>query len=131
MDGRSVVYNHITLRIPNTNTFLINPFGLRYDEIKASNLVKLDLEGNKIDNDDWPVNKAGYNIHSAVHQARPNDLHCVMHTHEPISQTMSALNLKALPDGQEGCQIFERVGYHDFEGIVLDSSEKKVNKISW
>ena len=61
----SVVYNHITLRIPGTDTFLINPFGLRYDEIKASNLVRLDLDGNKLDDVDVPVNKAGYNIHSS------------------------------------------------------------------
>ncbi len=121
----SVVYNHITLRIPNTDTFLINPFGLRYDEIRASNLVKIDLEGNRIGGDDWPVNKAGYNIHSAIHQARPNDLHCVMHTHEPISQTISALDLEVFPMVQEGCQLFERVGYHDFEGIVLNSDEKE------
>ena len=113
----SVVYNHITLRIPNTDTFLINAFGLRYDEIQASNLVKLDLEGNKIDNDDLPINLAGYNIHSAIHQARPNDLHCVMHTHEPISQAMSALQVKSVPMVQEGCQLFERVGYHDFEEL--------------
>ena len=121
----SVVYNHITLRIPDTDTFLINPFGLRYDEIKATNLVKIDLEGNKIGDVDWPVNKAGYNIHSAIHQARPNDLHCVMHTHEPISQTISALDLEVYPMVQEGCQLFERVGYHDFEGIVLNSDEKE------
>ena len=121
----SVVYNHITLRIPDTDTFLINPFGLRYDEIKATNLVKIDLEGNKIGDVDWPVNKAGYNIHSAIHQARPNDLHCVMHTHEPISQTISALDLEVYPMVQEGCQLFERVGYHDFEGIVLNSDAKE------
>ena len=102
----SVVYNHITLRIPNTDTFLINPFGFRYDEIKATNFVKVDLEGNKIGDVDWPVNKAGYNIHSAIHQARPNDLHCVMHTHEPISQTISALDLEVYPMVQEGCQLF-------------------------
>ena len=70
----SVVYNHITLRIPSTDTFLINPFGLRYDEIKASNLIRLDLDGNKLDDVDMPVNKAGYNIHSAIHEARANDL---------------------------------------------------------
>ncbi len=121
----SVVYNHITLRIPDTDTFLINPFGLRYDEIKASNLVRLDLKGNKLDNVDWPINKAGYNIHSAIHQARSKDLHCVMHTHEPMSQTIAALKEKVVPMFQEGCQLYDRVGYHDFEGIVLDGSEKK------
>ena len=121
----SVVYNHITLRIPDTDTFLINPFGLRYDEIKASNLVKIDLDGNKIDGDSWPINQAGYNIHSAIHKARNKDLHCVMHTHEPMSQTIAALKQKVTPMFQEACQLYERVGYHDFEGIVLDASEKK------
>ena len=121
----SVVYNHITLRVPDTDTFLINPFGLRYDEIRASNLVRLDLKGNKLDNVDWPINKAGYNIHSAIHQARSKDLHCVMHTHEPMSQTIAALKEKVVPMFQEGCQLYDRVGYHDFEGIVLDGSEKK------
>ncbi len=121
----SVVYNHITLRIPGTDTFLINPFGLRYDEITASNLVMIDLEGNKVDpSNKWPVNRAGYLIHAAIHRARPDDLHCVMHTHEPFSQSMSALNVEAIPMVQEACQLFERVGYHDFEGIVLDASEQ-------
>lgn len=121
----STVYNHITLRVPNTNTFLINPFGLQYDEITASNLVLIDLEGNKIDkNNHLPINKAGYLIHSAIHQARPDDLHCIMHTHEPNSQAISALNLKVIPMVQEGFQLFERIGYHDYEGIVLDSSEQ-------
>ena len=121
----SVVYNHITLRVPGTDSFLINPFGLTYDEITASNLVLIDLDGNKLDNNDWPVNRAGYLIHSAIHRARSDDLHCVMHTHEPISQTMSALNVTAVPLVQEGCQLFERIGYHEFQGIVLDESEQE------
>ena len=121
----SVVYNHITLRIPDSDTFLINPFGLRYDEIKASNLVKIDLDGNKLDGSEWPINQAAYNIHSAIHTARNKDLHCVMHTHEPMSQTISALKDKVIPMFQEACQLYERVGYHDFEGIVLYASEKK------
>ncbi len=122
----SVVYNHITLRVPGTDHFLINPFGLRYDEIRASNLILIDLDGNKIDPDNqWPVNKAGYLIHSAVHRARPDDLHCVMHTHETYSQTLASLNIEAVPMVQEACQLFERIGYHDFEGIVLDSSEQE------
>ena len=86
----------------------------------------IDLDGNKVDPENkWPVNKAGYLIHSAIHKARPDDLHCVMHTHEPYSQTMSALNVKSVPLVQEACQLFERVGYHDFEGIVLDESEQE------
>ena len=118
----SVVYNHITLRVPGTEDFLINPFGLRYDEITASNLIRVNPEGEKVSVSEWPVNVAGFNIHSVIHQAR-TDLHCVIHTHEPVSQALCALDAPAVPLSQEGCQFFERVGYHDFEGIVLDGSE--------
>ena len=121
----STVYNHITLRVPNTDTFLINGFGLAYDEINASNLVLIDLDGNKVRKNDLPVNKAGYLIHSAIHKARPNDLHCVMHSHEVNSQALAASGSKAIPLIQEGCQLFERVGYHDFEGIVLNDKEQE------
>ena len=118
----SVVYNHITLRIPGTDKFLINPFGLRYDEISASNLITIDIDGNKLSDSPWPVNKAGYYVHSTVHKAR-YDLHCIIHTHEPISQSLCATNSPAIPLTQEGCQFYERVGYHDFKGIVLDGTE--------
>ena len=92
--------------------------------------MKIDLDGNKIDGDSWPINQAGYNIHSAIHEARNEDLHCVMHTHEPISQTIAALKQKVTPMFQEACQLYERVGYQDFEGIILDASEKK-RLIKW
>lgn len=118
----SVVYNHITLRIPGTEHLLINPFGMRYDEIRASDLIRIDIDGNALSESEWPVNKAGYVIHSAIHQARP-DLKCVIHTHEPMSQAMAALDHPVVPVTQEGCQFHERIGYHDFEGIVLDGSE--------
>jgi len=118
----SVVYNHISLRVPGTDEFLINPFGLRYDEMTATDMVRIDVDGNKISDSPWPVNKAGFTIHSTVHQAR-DDLHCVIHTHEPISQAICAVDAPVIPLTQEGCQLFERVGYHDFEGIVLDGSE--------
>ena len=121
----SVVYNHITCRIPDSDHLLINPFGLRYDEISASNLIKVDIAGNKIAPSDWPINKAGYLIHSAIHKARATDLHCVIHTHEPMSQSLAALDTPVIPLVQEGCQFFERVGYHDFEGIVLDAGEQE------
>lgn len=118
----AIVYNHITLRIPGTDHFLINPFGKRYDEITASDLIRITIDGEKVSASDWPVNKAGYEIHSTIHKARA-DLHCIIHTHEPISQALAALDAPAVPVTQEGCQFFERVGYHDFEGIVLDGSE--------
>ena len=118
----SVVYNHITLRIPNTDTFLINPFGLRYDEIRASDLISVDKEGNALSETSWPINKAGFNIHSFIHRSRP-DLHSIIHTHEPSSQALCALDSPFIPLTQEACQFHERVGYHDFRGIVLDDSE--------
>ena len=118
----SVVYNHITLRIPDTDHFLINPFGVRYDEIRASDLIKIDIDGNPLSESEWPVNQAGYVIHSTIHKAR-NDLHCVLHTHEALSQSLCATQTEVIPVTQEGCQFFERTGYHDFEGIVLDGSE--------
>ena len=121
----SVVYNHISCRIPATDHLLINPFGMRYDEIRASDLIKIDIDGKKQSESDWPVNVAGYLIHSAIHKARPDDLHCVLHTHEAISQSLCALDHPVIPVTQEGCQFFERVGYHDFEGIVLDQSEQE------
>jgi len=121
----SIVYNHISCRIPGTEFLLINPFGMRYDEIRASDLIKIDVDGNKRDDSDWPVNQAGYLIHSAIHRARPHDLHCVLHTHEAISQSLCALDQPMVPVTQEGCQFFERVGYHDFEGIVLDHGEQQ------
>lgn len=116
------VYNHITLRVPATDHILINPFGLRYDEICASNLIKIDLDGKALSDSDWPVNKAGFVIHSCIHRAR-SDLHCVLHTHEAHSQSLAATDSPLIPVTQEGCQFFERVGYHPFEGIVLDGSE--------
>ncbi|MEP0945113.1 MAG: class II aldolase/adducin family protein [Rhizobiaceae bacterium] len=118
----SVVYNHITLRVPGTNEFLINPFGLRYDEITAGNLVRVTIDGDKVSDSDWPINKAGYTIHSTIHKARP-DLHCIIHTHEPVSQALCATDAPCIPVTQEGCQFYQRVDYHDFEGIVLDGSE--------
>lgn len=123
----SVVYNHITYRIPDTDELLINPFGMRYDEIRASDLIKIDIDGNKLttnDDSDWPVNQAGYLIHSAIHKARPDDLHCIIHTHEAVSQSICATQTEVIPVTQEGCQFYQRVGYHDFEGIVLNSDEQ-------
>lgn len=118
------VYNHITARIPGTDDLLINPFGLAYDEITASNLVKIDIEGNKRDDNPWPVNRAGYTIHSAVHAARP-DLTCVLHTHSPNATALSCLRTGFVPMTQEGCMFHERVGYHAYEGIALDLDERQ------
>ena len=118
------VYNHITARIPGTEHLLINAFGLSYDEIRASNLVKIDIDGNKLDDSPFPVNAAGYTIHSAIHSAR-KDLQCVLHTHSPSSVALSAVEGGFIPLSQDGCQFFERVGYHEYEGIALDLAERE------
>lgn len=120
----SQVYNHITARIPGTEHLLINAFGLQYEEIRASNLVKIDIEGNKVGDSPFPVNKAGYVIHSAVHAARP-DVQCVLHTHSRNAVALSAAQTEFVPLNQEGCQFFERVAYHAFEGIALDTDERR------
>lgn len=118
------VYNHISYRIPGTEHILINAFGFLYSEIKPSNLVKIDLDGNKIDDSPYPINEAGIVIHTAIHKARP-ELNCVMHTHSLDVQAVSALECGFIPLMQEAYMFYERIGYHDFEGIVLDENEQE------
>ncbi|MBX9451621.1 MAG: class II aldolase/adducin family protein [Mesorhizobium sp.] len=119
-----VIWNHITARIPGPQDhILINRFGLRYDEITASNLIKIDLEGNVLDGEDPRfLNRSGYVIHAAVHKARP-DVTCVMHTHSRGGQGVAALKCGLLPLSQEAMMFYEDVGYHGFEGIANDEDE--------
>lgn len=118
-----VIWNHITARVPGTETILINRFGLRYDEITASNLIRIDLEGNVLDGaDPAHLNRSGFVIHAAVHLARP-DLSCVMHTHSRGGQGVSALKCGLLPLCQEALMFYEDVGYHDFEGLADGEDE--------
>ena len=121
----SLIYNHITARVPGTDDqFLINEYGLGYDEVAASNLVKLDMDGNILEEGEHRINYTGYVIHSAVHAAR-HDVTCVMHTHTPYGMAVSALAEGLLPLQQEGYQFHERVAYHDFEGVALDVDERE------
>ena len=119
-----LIYNHITARAPGPEGhFLINPFGLMYHEVTASNLVKIDVDGNIIGDSDWPVNPAGFVIHSAIHQNLPQ-AHCVMHTHTTAG---SAVACKA--DGLTwtnfyAAQIYDQVAYHDFEGVTVNPDEQ-------
>lgn len=117
------VYNHISYRIPGTEHILINAFGLLYSEVTPSNLVKIDFDGNKVDDSPYPINKAGNVIHTALHKGR-DDVHCVMHTHNADVQAVSALSCGFIPLFQEAYIFYERVGYHPFEGIVLDMAEQ-------
>jgi len=121
----SQVYNHITARIPGTEHILINPFGLMYEEITPSSLVKIDLDGNKLDDSPHPVNAAGYVIHSAIHTARPDDVMCVVHAHSENATTLSCLDAGFIPLVQEACQFYGRIGYHEFEGVAVDLEERQ------
>ena len=119
-----LIYNHITARVPGEgHQILINPFGLHYEEVKASNLVKIDLEGNKIEPSDYGINPAGYVIHSAIHAAR-EDVVCVVHTHSRFGVAVSCLEEGFLPMTQGGLQFYNRIAYHDYEGIALDLDER-------
>lgn len=118
-----LIYNHISLRVPGPDDhFLINPFGLHYTEVTASNLVKVDVDGNIIGNSDWPINPAGFTFHGAIHATLP-DAHCVMHVH--TTPTMAVCCLK---DGLSftnfyAAQLYGQVAYHDFEGITVHREE--------
>jgi ribulose-5-phosphate 4-epimerase/fuculose-1-phosphate aldolase len=117
--------NHISARVPGDDDhFLLNPFGLMYNEVTASNLVKVDLDGNVLDDTPYTINQAGYTIHSAVHGAR-KDVQCVLHTHTEAGMAISALNCGLLPLNQGALRFYNRIGYHDYEGIALDLDERE------
>jgi ribulose-5-phosphate 4-epimerase/fuculose-1-phosphate aldolase len=119
-----VVWNHITARIPGDECVLINRFGLRYDEITASNLLKIDPDGVPFDGTPEELNVTGYVIHSAVHQARP-EVQCVMHTHTRAGQVIAALKRGLLPLCQEAMMFYDDLAYHDYEGLSDDVSERE------
>ena len=119
-----IVWNHITARVPGREEhFLINRFGLRYDEVTASNLVKIDLEGRVVDGKD-SINLTGFVIHSAIHAAR-KDVACVMHSHPGAGLAVSALEHGLLPMVQDGVTFYDRVAYHDYEGLSTDLGERE------
>jgi ribulose-5-phosphate 4-epimerase/fuculose-1-phosphate aldolase len=121
----SVIFNHITVRVPGEpGQFLINPFGLLYSEVTASNLVKVDVDGNIVDDSPYPINPAGFCIHSAIHMAR-HDVYAVTHTHTIEGQAVSAQEGGLLPVGMAGLGFNDQIAYHDFEGISLDLGERE------
>lgn len=119
------IYTHISARIPGAEEhFLINAFGTLFEEITASSLVKIDVAGNVIDDSTGlGVNRAGFLIHAAVHKARP-DVQCVVHTHTAAGIGVSAQEHGLLPISQHAMRFWKRIGYHDYEGIVLDEAEQ-------
>ncbi len=120
--------NHVSAHVPGEpGAFLINAYGMMYEEITASSLIKIDLAGNILSKPDfgdlnYGINKAGYVIHSAIHEARP-EVACVIHTHSWASMAVSALECGLLPLTQTAMR-FLKIAYHDYQGVVLDSKEK-------
>jgi ribulose-5-phosphate 4-epimerase/fuculose-1-phosphate aldolase len=119
-----VIMNHITVRLPGPgHHFLINPYGLTYDEVTASNLVKIDTEGSVVGHSDWPVNPAGFIIHSAIHASREVAI-CIMHTHTTEAQAVAVKQGGLNHNIFYAAQLHGRVGYHNFEGITVFDEEK-------
>ena len=120
-----LIYTHITARVPGEpGHFLINPYGLRWEEITASSLVKIDVDGNRVEAGAARINPAGFTIHSAVHGGR-HDAGWVLHTHTRAGMAVAALQCGLLPISQLAMQWYGRVGYHDYEGIALDLDERQ------
>jgi ribulose-5-phosphate 4-epimerase/fuculose-1-phosphate aldolase len=122
-----MIYNHITLRLPTSvsgqrKEFLINPFGLHYSEVTASNLVKINLKGEVLDGSTHPVNPAGFTVHAAIHDALP-DAHCVMHTHTTTGLAVACTEGGLAQNNFYSAQLHNMVAYHDFEGITVHAEE--------
>lgn len=120
-----LIYTHTTLRVPGPeHHFLINPYGLRFDEVTASNLVKIDLHGNVVGAGEYKANAAGFVIHSALHMAR-EDAVCVMHTHTTAGMAVAAQQNGLLPVHMYSHNFYNRIAYHDFEGPSLNLGERE------
>lgn len=119
------LYTHFSVRLPNTNEprFLINPFGLMFDEVKASDLIVVDMHGQVIDGD-AKYNPAGFTIHSAVHMGR-EDAHCVIHTHTLAGMAVAATRQGLLNVNQISAEFHQQLGYHPYEGIALNLEERE------
>ncbi|MFC4254450.1 class II aldolase/adducin family protein [Altererythrobacter xixiisoli] len=116
------IYNHITLRVPGEDAFLINPYGLLWSEVTASNLVKIDHEGNKLCDSPYPVNKAGFTQHGLFH-AHCDWAHAIVHTHTPDTMAVCSSADGLTPTNFYACFFEGGVAYHDFEGITVRAEE--------
>ncbi|MCX7962725.1 MAG: class II aldolase/adducin family protein [Burkholderiales bacterium] len=119
-----LIYNHITARVPGPERhYLINPYGLWYSEVTATNLVKVNLAGEPVDGSKYPVNRAGFVIHSAIHAAR-EDAHCIIHTHSTAGSAVACKKEGLRYDNFYSAILYGEVAYHDFEGVTTDSDEQ-------
>lgn len=120
----SLVFTHISVRVPGPeHHFLINPYGLMFDEITASSLVKVDQQCNKVIDSPFPVSPAGFTIHSCIHEARP-DVACVLHTHSRAGTAVSAQKCGVLPISQASAIVLSSLAYHAYEGVALREAEQ-------
>ena len=120
-----LIYGHISMRVPGPEPhFLINPYGLRFDEVTASSLIKIDLDGEPVESSDYSVNRAAFMIHSAFHQER-KDTYCVMHTHTRAGMAVAALECGLLPISMNATSFYRQIAYHDFEGSQLYLEERQ------
>lgn len=120
-----MVYTHLSARVPGpAEHFLLNPFGYSFDEVTASSLVKIDLDGNPVDDTGADVHRAGFVIHSAVHEGRP-DAKAVLHTHSVAGIAVSAMKCGLLPISQHAQLFHGHVSYHDYEGLAVDLDERQ------
>jgi ribulose-5-phosphate 4-epimerase/fuculose-1-phosphate aldolase len=120
-----LIYTHISARVPGEpGHFLLNRFGLLFDEVTASNLIKVDLDGNLVEEPDAPMHRAGFVIHSAIHAGR-DDVDCVIHTHSKAGVAVAAMKDGLLPLSQHAQLFYGHVSYHDYEGLAVDIDERK------
>ncbi|MEM8548536.1 MAG: class II aldolase/adducin family protein [Pseudomonadota bacterium] len=119
-----LIFTHISAAVPGEpGHFLINPYGMLFEEITASSLVKINLAGDKVMESPYPINPAGFTIHSAIHEVR-HDVKCVMHTHTRAGIAVSAQKQGLLPLSQQSLFLVGVTGYHDYEGVALNEEEK-------
>lgn len=119
-----LIFTHISVRIPGPdNHFLINPYGMMFDEITASDLIKIDQDGNKLQETPHSVNHAGFIIHSCIHEAR-HDVGCIIHTHTRAGVAVSAQKEGILPISQQSTYVLSSLAYHDYEGVAVREDEQ-------
>ncbi len=118
-----IIYTHLSARLAGTDQYLVNAFGLAFDEVTASNLVKVDLDGNILDDTPYEINPAGFTIHSAVHAVR-EDAHCVMHLHTPATIAVASQKEGLLPYSQYSMFSLSSLSYHGYEGLAVNDDEK-------
>lgn len=119
-----LIYTHISAKVPGTEHYLVNAFGLAFDEVRASNLVKVDLDGNILDGSPYEINPAGFTIHSAIHEVR-EDAKCVVHLHTKATIAVASMKGGLKPWSQYSLFSLPSISYHSYEGLAVNSNERK------